>query len=78
MTLFGSSGKVESEREGSIELEEFFQGETAYVVGENGFGKTDELVAVNAAVVLEPLFDANRNLAVKAISARINGGADNA
>lgn len=70
--------KVEGECEGSVELKNLFCGEKPDIVGENGFRETDELVTMNAAVVLEPLLDTDRDLAAKAMSARVDGSADDA
>ena len=43
---------------------------------ERAFGKTHELVAVNAALVLQAFFDANVNLSVKTVATGIHRSAD--
>lgn len=66
------------ERKGSIELKELCLRKAANIVSESRLWETDEVVTVNAAVVLETLLDSDRNLTVKTVSACIDGGTDNA
>ena len=72
------SRDVEGERKRSVELQQFLWREITYIVGENGFRETDELVTVNAAVVLETLLDAHRDLTVKTVSTCVDGSTDDA
>jgi hypothetical protein len=68
--------EIEGKREGSIELEELLWRKAADIVGQNCLRKADKIVAMNTAVVLEPLLHTDKNLAVKAISPCVNGGTD--
>lgn len=70
--------QIEGKRESPVELAAFLRGEAADVVGENGLRKADEIITVNAAVVFEPLLDADRDLAVKAVTAGVDRSADHA
>ena len=70
--------QIESERERPVELKPFLRREMANVVGEDGLRQADQLIAVNAAVVLESLLDADRNLAVKTVPAGVDRRADHA
>jgi len=70
--------EIEGESEGSVELKELLRREIADIVGEHGFGKTDELVAVDAAVVFQPLLDSDWNLAVEAIAPGVDRSAHDA
>jgi hypothetical protein len=70
--------EVEGKRKRSIELKKLLRREVTDVVGENRLRKTDKLITVNAAVVLQSLIDTDRDLAVKAVSAGIDRSTDNA
>ena len=64
------------ECEGSVQACELRRRNGADVVRERCPEKAHELVAVNAALVLEAFFDADLDLAVKAVSTRVDRGAD--
>jgi hypothetical protein len=57
---------------------ELFCGEAADIVRERGFREADQLIAMDTAVMLEPLFDVYRNLTVEAIMPAVDRGANSA
>ena len=59
-----------------IQLPKLCLGEVADEVGQHRLGQTDEFIAVNAAVVLEAMVNANGHLCGEAVVGRVNRGAD--
>jgi hypothetical protein len=67
---------VQGKGKGAIESLELGRGEPANEIGQDGLGQADELVAVDAAVVLETLFDPYRDLSGQTIMHRVDRSAD--
>jgi len=45
-----------------IEQVDLFRGETAHIIGQDRLGQADQLIAVNAALVLQAFLDADQDL----------------
>jgi hypothetical protein len=70
--------EVEGKSKRPIELKELFWRQMTDIVGKNRLRKADQLITMNAAVVLQSLVDPDRDLAVEAVSTSVDRSADNA
>jgi hypothetical protein len=64
--------QVQCDRESFVELTQLALRQAAYVVRERGFGQTDQLIAVNGAIVLQALFNSHEYLRRKAMVSRVD------
>jgi len=72
----GVAREFERDGQSSIQLSDHRRRQGADVVSEGCLGQAHEFVAVNAAFVLETLVDTDVDLSVKAITTRVDRGAD--
>lgn len=63
--------------ESGVDFFHFGNRKMAYIIGKYAFGKTNQIVTENSAVMFKPFTDANSDLGREAEVARINGGANN-
>ena len=69
--------EVESDGQGLVEFKKLGELKRTYVVCELRLREAYKLVTVDAALMLQPLFDTKIDLCRQAVSSRINRRADN-
>jgi len=67
--------ELQCDSQGPVEVLQAIWSQRADVVRQRGFGQTDEFVAVDRALVLEPLIQTNGHLSRKTMARGVNRGA---
>jgi hypothetical protein len=70
------SRQAKGNGQGVIELRELGRRQGAHIIGEDGFGHTDQRVAVDGARLLEPFVHPDHHLALETVVGRIHRGTE--